>query len=157
MNTKQLLQHLQADYPVTEFKESPKARWDPSTNTIYYDPVQPNLNWSLLHEIGHMEAGHKTYTLDIQLLMMETEAWEIAKQLSKKYDQDIDTDHIEDCIDSYRDWLHKRSSCPKCTQTGLQTDKKTYKCLNCGNTWQVSASRFCRPYRKTKNTPSNKA
>lgn len=153
--SEQLLQRIIADTPDVNFEEAIKAHWEPSTNTVFYDPAQNNYIWSVLHELGHREAEHTIYTFDIELLMMESEAWQHAKTIAKKYSHHIDQDHIEDCLDSYRNWLYKRSTCPTCTQTGLQENKKTYRCLNCNSIWQVTASRFCRPYRKTK-TPQDK-
>lgn len=147
------LQRIKTDYPVITFMLSDKSSWDPQTQTIFYNPKQPDPQWSLLHELGHMQAGHMNYSTDVQLLSMELEAWETAKTIAHKYEVDIEQGHIDDCIDSYRDWLHKRSACPKCYQTGAQNNDQTYCCPNCREQWTVSTSRFCRTYRKKQNTP----
>ena len=144
-----LLQQFKADFPVISFIRSTSTYWDPKNQTVHYNPDQKNPHWSLLHEIGHMESGHSSYNMDIQLLIMEKDAWSKAKVLSEKYNIPIDNDYIEDCLDSYRDWLHKRSLCPKCKQTGVQTDELLYYCVNCRQQWKVSISRFCRSYRRT--------
>ncbi len=154
MTDKQILQQIRIDYRDVKFVASNKSRWDPKSKQIFYNLEQPNILWSVLHEIGHMQAGHSTYKNDLELLKMESEAWTYAKQLSKNYNITIENDYIEDCLDSYRDWLHKRSSCTRCSQTGLQTDNSTYICVNCGQQWRVSKSRFCRSYRINTKTPS---
>lgn len=60
----------------------------------------------------------------------------------------ISEDHIQDCLDSYRDWLHKRSLCPDCNLSSIQIDTHTYMCVFCHKKWHVTAERFCRPYRR---------
>lgn len=142
-----LLQRFQTDFPDIFFKESESTYWDPVSNTIFYDKSNPKVIWSILHEIGHKLEGHIHYTHDLQLVLMEKDAWTQAGKIAGKYGIDIDSEHIEDCLDSYRDWLHKRSRCPSCSQTGLQDDNLNYRCLNCNNAWRVSMSRFCRSYR----------
>ena len=52
-------------------------------------------------------------------------------------------DFIEEHLDTYRDWLHARSSCPDCTATGYQTDASTYACPACSHTWRVNEARIC--------------
>jgi hypothetical protein len=108
--------------------------------------------WSLLHEVGHALLDHQSYDSDLELVEMESLAWQKAKEVGVAYGHTIDEDHIQDCIDTYRDWLHQRSACPNCDNRSLQQDARHYKCFNCGQTWAVSASRFCRPYRLTKQT-----
>jgi hypothetical protein len=148
-----LLQQIRTDYPVITFTLSDRFRWDPNVNTIFYTKLQKKEDaFSLLHELGHMESGHNDYKKDFELLLMETAAWNKAQKLGQHYDFPIDQDYIDDCLDSYRDWLHKRSRCPKCSQTGIEQKPKEYRCINCQNTWEVSASRFCRVYRKSKST-----
>jgi len=92
---------------------------------------------------------HSDYTTDLELLLMEREAWEHAKTLEQKHSSEafIDDEHVQDCLDTYRDWLHARSSCPRCDQVGLQHDRFTYKCINCQQAWHISSARFKRPYR----------
>ncbi len=143
---------IKIDYPLIEFEQSKANSYSSELKKIYYTQKNNFISSSssLLHELGHLTSGHKKYSSDIELLMMESEAWQTAKNLSKKYGIKISDDHIEDCLDSYRDWLHKRSTCPNCSQNGIQTDKNTYSCLNCSQVWAVSNSRFCRTYRRSK-------
>ncbi len=105
--------------------------------------------WSLLHETGHALLGHHSYKADFELLKLELAAWERARQIGQEVDVDIDENHIQDCLDTYRDWLYKRSICPSCGTKCLQQDDFThYSCFNCRAVWRVSASRFARSYRR---------
>lgn len=124
--------------------------WSPKDKTVYYAPAQlqeKTGQWSLLHEIAHGLLDHRTYTTDFELLQLELAAWNKAKEFSKEFGLKIDDNYIEDCLDTYRDWLHQRSTCPTCGGVGLQHDSREYRCHNCLGRWHVSASRFCRPYR----------
>jgi ribosomal protein S27AE len=123
--------------------------WSPKTKTITYrhdDTTSENI-WGLLHEAGHASLGHVAYSSDIELLQLEAAAWEAALDLGRKTKQTIDSEHIQDCLDTYRDWLHQRSTCPRCGIVSFQETTNRYKCHNCHKTWTVSASRLCRPYR----------
>jgi len=120
---------------------------------IYTDSKDsPISEWALLHEVGHALLEHHNYRSDLELISLESQAWDKAKVLGKKYGQQIDPDHIEDCMDTYRDWLHQRSACPVCDTRSLQQDARHYKCFNCGQVWTVTSSRFCRPYRRKEST-----
>lgn len=136
--------------------------WSPKTQEVLYNTAaltKRTSAWSLLHELGHAELGHTTYESDLELLQLEAAAWQKAKEIGKAYGYEIDANHIEDCLDTYRDWLHQRSACPKCNNRSLQQSSQQYNCYNCGTTWTVSLSRFCRPYRRVKQTktpPSEK-
>ena len=140
---------LQDAYPAFVFTESTNAFWSPRDKTVHYTTGEPHSEAGLLHELAHAILGHTTYTSDLDLLHKEIAAWEQAHSLAKQYDVPINADHTQDCLDTYRDWLHKRSMCPSCRTNGLQTDIQVYNCLNCGHTWHVSSSRFCRPYRRS--------
>ncbi len=149
-----LLPKLIKDFPDLSFRQGNSFSYSPKDRTIFFmiDSGNDNdrHNWSLLHELGHAILKHNSYTTDIELLKMESEAWHKAKQIGAKYGYDINEDHIQDCIDTYRDWLHQRSTCPNCSTHSVQTDSKTYKCFNCSQSWSVTSSRFCRPYRLKK-------
>lgn len=131
-------------------------RWSPKTKEITYpaDETNDETLWGLLHEAGHAKLGHTNYTLDIDLLIHEVAAWEEAVALGNKLNILINTEHIQDCLDTYRDWLHQRSTCPRCGIVSFQENFSTYRCFNCRNSWTVSQSRLCRPYRL--NSTSNK-
>lgn len=155
-----LLATLKKDNPDLSFVAGSEFYWSPKNHEVIYDQsaTTQSASWSLLHEVGHALLGHTTYQTDIELLQMEAAAWQKATQMGKKYGYEIDQDHIEDCLDTYRDWLHQRSACPTCNNRSLQQSDGHYKCFNCGTDWAVSQSRFCRPYRmvkKAKTPPSN--
>ncbi len=143
-----LLELLRADFPAISFVEAPAFSWSSQERTIFFTDSTEHASWSLLHEMGHMLANHNSYDSDIELLQMEAEAWQAAKQVARKYNHAIDDDHIEQCLDSYRDWLHQRSTCTVCAQAGLERNTGCYQCINCGHGWQVGHDRFCRVYRK---------
>lgn len=150
-----LISRLTIDHPGLTFLLSKDFYWSAKSQTVYYAHNGLSSDtWSLLHEASHALLNHNSFHSDFQLLTMEMEAWEKAKELAAHYEITIDTDHIEDCLDTYRDWLHKRSLCPNCAIKSLQTSPNQYKCLNCATSWQVSKTQKCRPYRRlqTKTT-----
>jgi hypothetical protein len=146
-----LLKQLRMDYPNITFVAGSAFFWSPKDTSVTYNDKtqQPEVAcWSLLHEVSHGILRHTSYQSDFELMELEVSAWHKATALAKKYNITIDPEHIQDCLDTYRDWLHRRSSCPTCTTVSLQKDPKTYICFNCDTTWGVSSSRFCRPYRR---------
>ena len=74
---------------------------------------------------------------------MERQAWDKAIDLADTYDAHIDDSIIETTLDSYRDWLHARSTCPTCSATGLQVKNRTYNCPVCHGQWRVNEARIC--------------
>jgi hypothetical protein len=146
-----LVNALRQAYPNFTFVAGDQASWSAQKQQVTYAlDESPGALWTVLHELGHAILGHASYESDLQLLQKETAAWNEAVELSAAYGIDIDNDHIQDCLDTYRDWLHKRSTCPTCGDHGLQSTQSLYNCLNCQNTWKVSSARFCRPYRLKK-------
>ena len=146
-----LLAKLEAAYPRLQFVPGATFSWSPKTGEVIYKQAGDGdklARWSLLHEVGHAMLRHADYRFDFELLELEVQAWEKAERLAKRFREHIDPDHIQDCLDTYRDWLYQRSTCPTCTSCSLQTDSRTYHCFNCGTVWHVSASRMCRPYRR---------
>lgn len=122
--------------------------WSPDRNEVHYNPTNTDEGvWSLLHEAAHAKLGHTQYKSDFELLKLEVAAWEEAKDLARHVNIEINEDHIQDCLDTYRDWLHQRSTCPSCSNVCFQNSPKEYRCHNCYTIWYVSNSRFCRPYR----------
>ncbi len=145
-----LIDKIKAIYPKLKFSPADSFYWSPEVKEIFYDnKANGKLNeWSLLHETGHALLNHSHYDADYMLIKLEIEAWQKAKEISSLLDLKIDEEHIQDCLDTYRDWLYKRSDCPKCSNKSLQeSDFKHYRCFNCHSRWRVSASRFCRTYR----------
>jgi hypothetical protein len=141
---------LRGSYRPIKFKSSDRFCWSPETKEIFFDAEaqQPSGIWSLLHETGHAILGHTSYTTDYELIKIEVAAWEKAKALASDMGIEIDEDHVQDCIDTYRDWLYGRSICPTCDTKSLQqAELSEYQCFNCHATWRVTPSRFCRAYR----------
>ena len=133
-----LVTRIQNDYPMFKFAPSDKAYWSPTEQKIYYtnDDIQT------LHELGHAISGHSEYRQDIELLQIERAAWDKAQELAPAYELEINDDTIEQALDTYRDWLHQRSRCPKCGQTGLQNaDTLNYRCPNCQHTWRATTGK----------------
>lgn len=151
-----LIAALKKDFPSISFTESDTFLWSPEDSTVYVNASSPSQQdrWTLLHEFAHGVLGHEDYASDIELLSLETAAWTEAKRLQRCYDDTnpIDDEHIQDCLDTYRDWLYARSRCPCCEQTGLQINSKRYYCINCSQYWIVTHARFKRPYRMSRST-----
>jgi hypothetical protein len=145
-----LLARIAADYPDLEFIESAHFSWHAGRGRVSFKKAGANVAhnmWALLHELGHALLAHADYTHDIELLQLEVAAWEKARQLADHYELKIDEDYIQDCLDTYRDWLHLRATCPTCFARSLQTSERRYRCFNCQTEWSVTRSRLCRPYR----------
>jgi hypothetical protein len=138
-----LISKLQHDHPEFQFQAGDLFQWSPTESSISYDPTS-NDPASLLHELAHGILGHANYTKDIELIDMERAAWEYTKQtLGPTYGITIMDDVIQGSLDTYRDWLHARSTCPHCQATGIQSKKYEYKCLVCSTQWRVNDARIC--------------
>lgn len=139
-----LSQQLKKDYPDLSFVESDSFVWSPSEKTVYYNPKDPHVATFLLHELAHAVLGHNDYNHDIELITIERAAWDYAKtELGPRYSLQIDAAFADDTLTTYRDWLHARSTCPRCGATGLQMKRREYKCLACEQTWRVNEARVC--------------
>jgi len=146
-----LVRALRQDYPDFSYEEGAIARWSPTTKTIFY-VVSSDISaqWALLHELGHALLEHQSYNSDANLLFKEVDAWDKAGSISAYYGLQIPESYIQDCLDTYRDWLAKRSTCPTCHTIGLQRSQHLYNCLSCPTKWNVSHNNLCRPYRLKK-------
>lgn len=145
-----LINELKRDYPDLEFVEGEQFCWSPERKQIFYSiTADSRAIAGLLHEVGHARLHHHTYKNDIDLLKKESLAWQEAVRLADLYGVQLNNDHIQDCLDSYRDWLHQRSTCPTCQCRGIQKTDAEYVCFNCKGAWRVTISRFCRPYRRS--------
>jgi len=144
--------------PGIRFIQGDKFFWSPQDKKITYssEQLQDKGQWALLHESGHALLNHLSYSSDYELLRMELEAWEKAKEIAYQLKLEIDESHIQECLDSYRDWLFRRSICPTCGIKTIQKDNSSYySCFNCHSCWQVSPSRFCRSYRTLRSPDSS--
>lgn len=153
-----LIPLLKKRLPGVQFIPGDAFFWSPADSKVVYHPGSAQTDvWSLLHESAHALLGHTDYQQDIDLLLLEVEAWQTAKKIAEELGITIDENHIQDCLDTYRDWLHQRSTCPRCSTVSLQINNQRYSCHNCSATWHVSSSRFCRPYRLSNTTRSKKS
>lgn len=154
-STLTVLERLMRDYPQVTFIASDRFMWSPADTCIHYDMTTieaPESAYTLLHELSHALCNHTTYHADTQLIELELQAWEKAKQLSTHYDISIPTDHIEDCLDTYRDWLLNRATCPDCELAGIQSLKNLhYHCMNCQKEWSVPDNQTCVVRRRVTN------
>ena len=143
LSTASLLPKLIARYPELLFAPGSRFAWSPDEKTVFYDQQDPENTSLLLHELAHGVLGHHTYSKDIELVAMESEAWEKALSIAEDYAVEITNDTIQDNLDTYRTWLHDRSICPQCEATGFQSGKSTYGCVACSHTWRVNDARIC--------------
>lgn len=154
----ELVNTLVSHFPGLRFTAGRQFCWSPETGEISYKASARGRRaaWALLHETGHALLEHRGYKGDFELLRLEIDAWERARQVARELGMTIKEDHIQDCLDTYRDWLYKRSICPTCGAKCLQQrDFVHYRCFNCHTVWRVTASRFCRAYRSTKKVPQS--
>lgn len=149
-----IVKRLTRDYPRYRFQTGNVFSWSYHSQTItYIDEESPAAIAQLLHETAHAILGHHHYTRDIDLITIERQAWEAAiHQLAPNYNiiLTMDDDVVQDAIDTYRKWLHARSTCPTCGAVGIETAKHHYHCLLCTGNWRVNEARSCelRRYRK---------
>lgn len=141
-STASVLKSLKANYPQFSFKLGDAFLWSSSDNTIYYTKSDDQAIF-LLHELAHALLGHSSYNRDIELITMERQAWDYTIKLAPQYGVAISNDVVQLTLDSYRDWIHDRSTCPKCKATGIQIDKYTYSCPACDQQWRVNEARTC--------------
>lgn len=167
----ELLEQLQQDFHEYRFEPYDCFKWVPTEATIGYcitpqtnqapgsassaDPVAAQKNqpltprnaadcFDLLHELAHAQLAHAHYRFDVELLRQESSAWQLAAlTLGPRYDVVIADEYVQECLDTYRDWLYSRSACPNCAQTGLQSRPNAYTCVNCSQVWKVNDARQC--------------
>lgn len=134
---------LSQQFPQWQFVESRHFSWSPSAETIYFEQSHPKAKQLLLHELSHAILGHKRYSKDVELISMELAAWQESKNIAATYGLKIAEETIEEHLSSYRDWLHARSTCPKCEAIGFQINKSSYSCPSCLHKWRVNEARSC--------------
>lgn len=144
-----LVAQLQTDFPQFQFQAGDQFKFQPDQQTIFYQPIAPQAELLLLHELAHALLQHANYHFDVELVKMETDAWEYAKtQLLPRYQVPIDAELIDATLETYRDWLYHRSCCPRCGSVGSQTADLSYKCLECPARWQPNDAKFTALRRK---------
>lgn len=143
-STHPLLDSVVQAHPEISFQSGERFEWQPGATTIMYDLDDPAFNAHLLHELGHALLDHDNYERDIDLIAMERDAWQMARlELATRFGIEISGDIIHNDMDTYRNWLHERSTCPHCGSSGIQIRKHEYKCVTCLKTWRVNEARTC--------------
>lgn len=138
-----LLKQLRSDHPEIRFTRGDDFYWSSQSKTLFYTDSESSQAF-ILHELAHALLQHSDYSRDIELIRYERDAWQLALgTLAKTYNVTISSDTIQDNLDTYRDWLHARSTCTACDSTGIQSTKNTYACPVCRNTWRVNEARNC--------------
>ncbi len=144
MASKNLVGRLAHDFPHLAFTADEVFFWSPRLQSVFYGPIKTEDDHrTLLHETAHGLLGHENYEHDVELIRIEREAWNKARELAPIYGINISDAHIETALDTYRDWLHSRSLCPTCRQTGVQESESAYTCLLCHIEWRVNDARNC--------------
>ncbi|MDO4870922.1 MAG: hypothetical protein Q3996_02385 [Candidatus Saccharibacteria bacterium] len=139
MQAKQIINQLRNDYPRFVFLAGENFLFHSSEQQIFYIPDGEAI--FLIHELAHALLQHHDYKFDIELLKIESEAWDLTKELANKYKLDITENEINDAIDSYREWLDTRSRCPKCNSIGFQKKTGVYCCLECQSEWRPNSAK----------------
>lgn len=125
-----LILRLKADFPELKFISGRKFAFR-YPRMIRIRPDEPNAELLLLHELGHAVLGHRDFKTDVERLKMEAEAWEKARELADIYGVFYDEEAVQSELDTYRDWLHKKSRCAACGLTRFQDTDGVYHCPNC--------------------------
>ncbi len=124
-----LLERLRQDYPELRLREGKKFLFRPPKTIILGAEELSDL--LLLHELGHYLCGHVSFNTEPERLKCECEAWEKARELCVMYGVPFDDDFAQQELDSYRDWLDKKSRCPSCGLTRFQTQDGVFHCPKC--------------------------
>lgn len=141
-----LLEKLKTDFPDFRFVTGRKFAFRPPRTIVIESrktgagktgseevETETDSELLLLHEVGHATLGHRNFRMDAERLKMELAAWEKARELAKYYEVEFNDELMEMELDSYRDWLHRKSRCPKCGLTRYQTPDGYYHCPRCEN------------------------
>lgn len=123
-------ERMMTDYPWIKMQVGRKFAFRPP-KTIILGPPEPFSELLVLHEVSHAICKHRDFRMDVERLKMEVEAWEKARELADAYGVKVDEDLIQAELDTYRDWLHQKSRCPKCGLTRFQTPDSRYHCPLC--------------------------
>lgn len=126
------LARIKSDFPDYRFISGKRFSFRPP-KTIMIGPEEPNDSLLLLHELGHALSGHRDFDTSVRRVKMEREAWDKAEELALKYSVYFDEELVENELDTYREWLHKKTCCPRCKLTMYQTPDGIYHCPKCEN------------------------
>lgn len=153
LSTSSIAKQLSRLHPTLTFKVADTFSWQPATQSVLYQPKGPVE--ALLHETGHALSAHEEFARDIELIALERDAWTRARVLADTLEISLDETIVSDHLDTYRDWLHDRSTCVNCSETGIETSKHHYRCLICESEWRVNDARTCRLKRLRINPTKN--
>jgi hypothetical protein len=143
-STQSLLERVTGDFSDLTFVSGEHFEWQPDSHTIVYDVDDPYFDAHLLHEVSHATLKHASYDRDIDLIAMERDAWQLAKiEMADRYNVRVPASILHHDMDTYREWLHARSTCPHCESNGLQIKKREYRCVTCLKIWRVNEARTC--------------
>lgn len=130
-----------SSYPNFTFLSGKKFKFRPK-KTIYY--ISPEIfereipkdsleTFPLLlcHELAHASLGHFSYSTNLERLKIESEAWEETKNLCKKFNLPFSEELAELELNTYRNWLEKKSLCKICGMTRFETKNEGYLCPRC--------------------------
>lgn len=135
MEVNKFITQLKRDFPQFRIRSGKKFMFrfpdEIRHELLEADELNTEFAMQLLHEIGHGILEHKFFRTDPERLKMERAAWEEARKLCWRYQIKYDEELVELKMDSYRDWLHRRSKCKKCGLTRYQTKDGEYHCPNC--------------------------
>ncbi len=135
MEVDKFVERLSKDFPQFSIKVGKKFMFKYPGLIRYEKPKDKKMSvgfgMQLLHEVGHGLLEHKFFKTDPERLKMERAAWEEARKLCLKYHIIYDEELVEIKMDTYRDWLHKKSKCRECGLTRYQTKDGKYHCPNC--------------------------
>lgn len=127
----ELVERVQRDYPQLRFKAGKKFTFRPPRTIIFVRTEQIGGQLQLMHELGHVRLEHRFFRTDVERLKMERAAWEEAHKICEQYGVAYDEEFVEQQLDSYREWLHRRSQCPVCGLTRYQSGSGEYHCPGC--------------------------
>ena len=139
-----LIDYLQKTYPSVHFAYAKRFKYHYKNRVFLENPEKSTtpptfFALSTLHELGHALCKHKDYTTGVSRLKIEREAWERAKTAYLKLPSNLksafpwDENYVESSLDTYRIWLHQKSTCKNCGLTCYQTPDGVYHCPRCEN------------------------
>lgn len=145
------IQQISNDYSQFSFESADTFYWSPKDQCIYYinnEIADEQGVFQLFHELGHACHSHRYFNSGVHLLKIESEAWQEAVVIAKKYGMVLPPERIESSLDTYRDWLHRRSTCPRCDSVSVEKSANHYHCFTCSQDWTVPDHQQTRCYRQ---------
>jgi len=128
------LDSLKSAYPDFFFKPGRKFLFRPK-RTIFYLEDNDNFRFLLLHELAHALLKHFSYDTSLERLTLERDAWEKTRQLCSDYKVPFLDSLAEAELNTYRDWLHKKTLCKTCGLSCLEVNSESLYCPFCQKTY----------------------